>query len=35
MAHNRWCPNCARSTRHVYVNSDRTLDVCIDEEHKR
>jgi hypothetical protein len=33
MAHNRYCPNCERLTKHVYVNSDKTLDICMEQEH--
>jgi len=34
MAHIRWCGNCERSTKHIYVNSDKTLDICMDHEHR-
>lgn len=34
MSHSRWCPNCERNTKHVYVNSDKTLDICMEEAEK-
>jgi hypothetical protein len=34
MTHTRWCSNCGRSTKHVYVNSDKTLDICMEEKEK-
>jgi hypothetical protein len=34
MAHNRWCDKCEKTTEHVYINSNKTLDICMDHEHR-
>jgi len=34
LAHFRWCGKCEKSTKHVYVNSDKTLDICMEEKEK-